>query len=58
MTKWQLFSAMVSGLVVTVNGFRGAIRGIAIEDGSGHCYNVTVYHPVNGTKTVFVRTID
>lgn len=69
MTKWQLFNAMATDGKITVNSntkspLTGIIDSIQREDGSGHCFNVTMRTYSNdlrtmvGIVTVFVRTID
>ena len=68
MTKFELISALFNGGSVTINGnghspIVGVVSAIEREDGSGHCWNVTVKtfsgSGLNvGTVTVFVRTID
>lgn len=64
MTKWQLFSALVSGETVTIPRYNrscaisGKILGIELESGGGHCFNVTIITAENIKTVIFVRTID
>lgn len=69
MTKWQLFNAFSNGSTITLNGntrspITGIIDSIQREDGSEHCWNVTVRtfshdeRTMVGVVTVFVRTVD
>jgi hypothetical protein len=54
-TRETLFSLMVNGKIVVINGIRGSIQNIQLEDGSGYCFNVTLLTRDNGPKKVFVR---
>lgn len=69
MTKFQLMSALFGGSSLFTNitasdgrVYNGIVTKIEREDGSGRCFNVSMWlhHPVHGTisTTVFVRTID
>lgn len=46
MSRQQLFDAMVSRSIVSLESagqiYRGYINGIAIEDGSGYSFNITM----------------
>ena len=61
LSKWQLFNAIcgncMNPIFVTINGLVCAIQGIAKEDGSGRCFNLTVQHAGN-TYPCFCKTID
>jgi hypothetical protein len=66
-TKWILFRAMGShagddSFITLPDGTKGYIVSVEREDGSGHCFNVTVMfmegEDFGKRKTVFVRTID
>lgn len=65
MSKWQLFTALVTGQPTDLHSDqrllldRGWVLGIEREDGSGCCWNVT-YRPDDGRakRTLFLRTVD
>lgn len=59
MTKFQLFALLAHDgpRMVTVGGVTGLLSSLEREDGSGRCFNVTIY-TTDGMRTVFVRTID
>ena len=57
MTRFQLMSALFGNGILTIGKYTGTLQSVQREDGSGRCFNVTMY--VNGNLiTVFVRTID
>lgn len=72
MTKYQLMSALFSGLpcsVTSSSGLKlyGVVQMVEREDGSGKSFNVRIYNPnwVNdkyeplaSTRMIHVRTID
>jgi hypothetical protein len=44
MDRFTLLNAFATGAMITLpNGYRGIIASIEREDGSGYCYNVTLY---------------
>jgi hypothetical protein len=66
MSKFQLMHALFTQTPIVLMPHVGAnwsrlrcyVQGIALEDGSAHNYNVTVYTHHNGKQTFFVRTVD
>lgn len=54
MNRFELFNAMVNRDLVALSGYIGLIQGIQLEDGSGHCFNVTLLVG-NRTLKLFVR---
>jgi len=58
MSRHELWEAMLYRKQVMLRGFVGLIQSIEMEDGSGHCFNVTISDISSGqpkSKTVFVR---
>ena len=63
LTKYNLFKFLTEPLgstpeYITINGYTGYILAISREDGSGHCFNVSLSLKRGGYKQIFVRTID
>lgn len=42
MTRQELFDAMLNRTIVKIRGHKGMINAIAMEDGSGFSFNVTI----------------
>ena len=61
MTRQQLacllFNVEHTPYITLPDGRRGILSSIQREDGSGHCYNITV-NIDRKMVTVFIRTID
>lgn len=51
MTRQELWEAMVNKIPVTINGLRGLIQAIELEDGSGYSFNVTILWFGNQVRT-------
>ena len=52
--RFELFEAMINRTLIRVGGLLCRIQGIAIEDGSGHNFNVTILVG-NKTHIVYVK---
>ena len=52
--RFELFEAMVNRTLVRVGGVLCRVQGIALEDGSGHNFNVTLLVG-NKTHIVYVK---
>jgi len=52
--RFELFEAMINRTLVRVGGVLCRIQGIALEDGSGHNFNVTLLVG-NKTHVVYVK---
>ena len=52
--RFELFEAMINRTLIRVGGVLCHVQGIALEDGSGHNFNVTI---LVGSKThvVYVK---
>jgi hypothetical protein len=58
-SKWEMFLALSSQLTLVYNGTPVHLITIELEDGSGHCYNLTLRERNTGnTYKVFCRTTD
>ena len=59
-TKWELFGLLGSKgtAMVSMAGVPSVVQAVGREDGSGSSFNVVVHVPGQGTKTVYVRTVD
>jgi hypothetical protein len=54
MNRFELFNAMLNRDFISIGNHVGTIQAIEMEDGSGHCFNVTL---LVGTRNIklFVR---
>lgn len=58
MNRFEMFEAMINRREVNIQGIRGKIVRIELEDGSGHNFNITLscfYKGENNVLTIFVK---